>query len=558
MLKHLLIENYALIEKLDTGFRDGLTVITGETGAGKSILLGALSLILGQRADTRVLRNKDKKCIIEGTFNIEKVNIQEIFLQHDLDYDPTSFFRREITPQGKSRAFINDTPVTLQVMKLISERLIDIHSQHESLLVGTSDFQFHVVDGFANILEQTESYRSLFNHYREQKKQLETLEEAERNAKADIDYYQFQHDELDKAKLNAQEFERLEEEATVHRHAEEIIYNLEKTQYLLRDSDINTIDLINEVLSLIKPLSKFGSKYGELTTRIESLMIEAKDISGDVEGVKDAVVHDPGEAARLETRLDQLNQLLLKHKVRSIEELIGVKGQYQKKIHDNESLEEKIRELRQTLNRVEQKLNQKAAEISRARAGAIPGIRKEVLHNLKNLAMPHARFEIRHEPLNALTPQGKDKLTYLFNANPGGTLQELSKIASGGELSRFMLSIKSMISAKNLLPTIIFDEIDTGISGETSTKVANILDGMSKIMQVITITHLPQIASRGDSHLQVYKAVENGVTNTYVKNLIDDERITEVAKMLGGEKPTKVMLETAKELIFNFRNYSSK
>ncbi len=558
MLKHLLIENYALIEKLDTGFRDGLTVITGETGAGKSILLGALSLILGQRADTRVLRNKERKCIIEGTFSIEKVNIRELFLQHDLDYDPNSHFRREITPQGKSRAFINDTPVTLQVMKLISERLIDIHSQHESLLIGKSDFQFHVVDGFANILEQSESYKLLFYHYRERKNQLETLESAEKKAKADIDYYQFQYDELDKAKLDVQEFENLEEEAAVHRHAEEIIYNLEKTQYLLRDSDINSIDLINEVLSLIKPLSKFGSKYGEFAKRLESLMIEAKDISDDIDGVKDAVVHDPEEAARLESRLDQLKQLLHKHNVRTIEELIEVKHQYQNKILENESLEGKIRELKQELNRVEQELNKKAAEISRARANAIPGICKEVLHNLKNLAMPHARFEIRLDPIKELTPQGKDQLTYLFNANPGGSLQDISKVASGGELSRFMLSIKSMISAKNLLPTIIFDEIDTGISGETSTKVANILDGMSKKMQVIAITHLPQIASRGNSHLQVYKTIENGITNTYVKNLIEDERITEVAKMLGGEKPTKVMLETAKELIFKFRNYSLK
>ncbi len=558
MLKHLLIENYALIERLDAGFRDGLTVITGETGAGKSILLGALSLILGQRADTQILRDKNKKCIIEGTFSLQNMNIQELFELHDLDYDPISLFRREITPQGKSRAFINDTPVTLQVMKVISERLIDIHSQHESLLVGTSGFQFDVVDGFAKILEKTESYRKLYNHYREQQKKLALLVEAERNAKADIDYYQFQHDELEKARPDTREFKSLEAEASVHRHAEEIIYNLEKTQFLLRDGDINALDLLNEILNLSKPLSKFGSNYEALAARLESLLIETKDIANDIEGLKDKVVHDPGEAARLEARLDQLNQLMLKHNVRSMEELIAVKEQYRQKIHDSESLEENIKELTLSLKELEQELEKRAEAISKARKDAIPKIRKEVLHTLKNLAMPHARFEIKHELLNTLTPQGKDKLIYLFNANPGGTLKELSKIASGGELSRFMLSIKSMISAKNLLPTIIFDEIDTGISGETSTKVANILDGMSKNMQVITITHLPQIASRGNAHLQVYKKIEHGVTNTLIKDLDAEERITEVAKMLGGEKPTKVMLETAKELIFNNRNYSSK
>ncbi len=558
MLKHLLIENYALIERLDAGFENGLTVITGETGAGKSILLGALSLILGQRADTRVLRDKNKKCIIEGTFSLQNIKIQELFDQNDLDYDSVSLFRREITPQGKSRAFINDTPVNLQVMKTISERLIDIHSQHESLLVGTSGFQFQVVDGYAKILEQTESYRDLFNHFRAQQNELRVLEDTERNAKADLDYYQFQYDELEKAKLDPLEFENLEEEASVHRHAEEIIYNLEKTQFLLRDADVNAHDILNEVHALVKPLSKFGNNYEELSRRIESLMIESKDITDDIEGIKEKVVHDPGEAARLEARLDQINQLMHKHHLKSVDELIALREEYKQKIQDSDSLEEKIRELKKSLQKTEQELDKKAEEISRARTAAIPKIRHEVLYTLKNLAMPHARFEIKQERLPALTNQGKDKLTYLFNANPGGTLEELSKIASGGELSRFMLSIKRLISAKNLLPTIIFDEIDTGISGETSTKVANILDAMSKNMQVITITHLPQIASRGDTHLQVYKAVENGITNTFVKNLDKNERVVEVAKMLGGEKPTKVMLETAKELIFNFRNYSSK
>lgn len=550
MLKHLLIENYALIEALDAEFSEGLTVITGETGAGKSILLGALSLILGQRADTRVLRDQNKKCIIEGTFSLKDLPVRDTFDAFDLDYEDFSLFRREITPQGKSRAFINDTPVKLPVMKAITEKLIDIHSQHESLLVGTSSFQFDVVDSFAEQLDKLAEYRRLFDRYGESRRKLREMEEEERNSRTDLDYYRFQLDELEQAAPDPEEFRRIEEEISVLRNAEEIGYKLEKAMYLLQDSDINLNDQQNEAVSLFRSMEAFGKDYSQLADRLNSVLIETKDIATEVSSLRDKVIHDPEQTKLIEERLDQINNLMLKHNASDVEELLDIRDQYRERIEKTDSLEQKIQKQKQLIRQIAADLEIRAGEISDARAGVLPEIEKEVLCLLHDLGMPGARFRIKQEPLAEFSRHGKDDIGFLFNANVGGELQDLSKVASGGELSRFMLSIKSMISQKILLPTIIFDEIDTGISGETSTRVANILQNMSRTMQVVAITHLPQIASRGDSHLLVYKIVENGRTNTYLKQLNKEERIDEVAKMLGGEKPSRVMVETAKELIF--------
>ena len=550
MLKHLLIENYALIEELDAEFSEGLTVITGETGAGKSILLGALSLILGQRADTRVLRNQHKKCIIEGTFSLKDLPVKDAFDAFDLDYEDISLFRREITPQGKSRAFINDTPVKLPVMKAITERLIDIHSQHESLLVGTSSFQFDVVDSFAKQLDQLAEYHRLFDRYGEYLRLLEELEKEERNSRTDLDYYRFQLDELEEAAPDPEEYLKKEEEISVLRNAEEIGYKLEKAMYLLQNSEMNLHDQLNEAVSLFRSMETYGKDYTQLAERLDSILIEAKDIAAEVSSLSDTVVHHPDQAKLIEERLDQINNLMLKHNAADIHELLEKRDQYRAKIEKTDSLEEKIQARKQLIRQVAEELENKAKDISEERARVIPEIEKEVLRRLHELGMPGARFKITKEPLEEFSRHGKDDIAFLFNANVGGELQNLSKVASGGELSRFMLSIKSMISQKMLLPTIIFDEIDTGISGETSTRVANILQHMSATMQVVAITHLPQIASRGDDHLLVYKTVENGQTNTHLRQLNKEERIDEVAKMLGGERPTRAMVETAKELIF--------
>ncbi|MFP4691549.1 MAG: DNA repair protein RecN [Bacteroidales bacterium] len=550
MLKHLLIRNYALIEELDAKFSEGLTVITGETGAGKSILLGALSLILGQRADTLVLRDQNKKCIIEGTFSLKDLPVQDAFNAYDIDYEDLSLFRREITPQGKSRAFINDTPVRLSVMKAITEKLVDIHSQHESLLVGTSSFQFDVVDSFAGQLDKLAEYRSLFDQYGQSCRMLKEMEEEERNSRTDLDYYHFQLDEIKQAAPDPEEYQRNEEAMSVLRNAEEIGLKLGKAIHLLQDAEINIHDQLNEAVSLFRSMEAFGKDYSQLADRLDSVLIETKDIAAEVSSLRDKIVYDPDQARLIEEKLDQIRNLMLKHNASDIEELLDIRDQYQHKIEKTDSLEQKIKARKQLNLQIAEDLEVQAAEISETRARVIPEIEKEVLKLLQDLGMPGARFRIKREPLAAFSKHGKDDIGFLFNANVGGELQDLSKVASGGELSRFMLSIKSIISQKMLLPTIIFDEIDTGISGETSTRVANILQHMSATMQVVAITHLPQIASRGDSHFLVYKTVENGQTNTYLKQLNRNERIDEVAKMLGGEKPSRVMIETAKELIF--------
>ncbi len=554
MLTHLLIENYALIQKLDTGFSEGLTVITGETGAGKSILLGALSLILGQRADTRVLKDKSRKCIIEGSFSLSGIPIRDVFDSLDLDYDELSWFRREITPQGKSRAFINDTPVTLQVMRTLSERLIDIHSQHQSLLLGNSAFAYNVLDSYAGHIDTVNAFRAGYNQYQLLQQELRQSEEAEKSARADLDYYHYQLDELKKALPTPEEYRQMLEEAEIYRHAEEISHRLEKSVFLLQYAEPNLADTLNEIISLIRPLGRLNKAYDELASRLNSVLIESRDVASEAESLKDAVVHDPEQAALLEAKLDQVNKLLFKHHASDIDDLLATRDAFSLKIAGAVSLEEKIRELRKKVVEAEGDLQKQAEALSSARSRAIPAMEKEISEMLNELGMPGARFRVRREAAGKLPLHGTDRLDFLFTANTGATPREVSRVASGGELSRLMLSFKSMISRKNLLPTIIFDEIDTGISGETSHRVAHILHRMSHHMQVVAITHLPQIAARGTDHLLVYKTVEDGKTNTHIRKLTSDERIAEVARMLGGEKPTKAMEESAKELILNKLN----
>ncbi len=554
MLTHLKIENYALIRKLDTRFYDGLTVITGETGAGKSILLGALSLILGERADTSVLKDKTGKCIIEGSFNLENKDLRELFKAYDLDYDNISYFRREITPSGKSRAFINDTPVNLTVMRNIAGQLIDIHSQHESLLLGQSSFQFDVVDAYAQQLPDVSSYRQQFRKYLQKQEELDRLIEKERQARADLDYFQYQYDELEKAKLDSDEYRQLEEQISMLRHAEEIRFNAEKARFLLQETEQNVLDLLYEVKQLIQPLARFGESWEGIANRIESLHIETDDIASETNRICDEIEHNPEEAERLEAKIDVVNKLMMKHSATSIEELMATREDFKEKIESSTSLADQVETTREEVESLKATLQNQASIIALSRKKAIPEIEREVISLLKKLGMPGAGFQIRQEELNMLTSNGSDALSFLFNANVGGELEDIARIASGGELSRVMMAVKHIISQKKVLPTIIFDEIDTGISGETTNQVASILGDMSNGMQVITITHLPQVAAKGDVHLLVYKTVENEKTQTHLEQLDENQRVMELAKMLGGEKPSKHMVETAKELIFNKQN----
>ena len=556
MLKHLLIENYALIEKLDIDIEEGLTVITGETGAGKSILLGALSLILGQRADTRVLMNKERKCIIEGTFDISQIPINHLFEKHLLDYDLQCLLRREITPQGKSRAFINDTPVNLNVLTEIAAQLIDIHSQHQNLLIGETSFQFDVLDSFAGHFSLVASYRNFYQQMIQIKNELLQMQEQEKQSRSDLDYLRFQLDELDNARLNAEEFAQMEEQLQVLQHAEEIRTNLGKGAYLMDQAEENFIGGLNQVLQLIRPLARYSEKYLDLQQRLESVLIESRDVAREMDILISEVVYDPEKAGQLQQRLDLINRLLLKHNAPDIQTLEKIREDYRGKIEDIDSLEEQIRDLEKQLHQKREELMKQALIISEGRMKAIPGFERQITSLLHKLGMPAARFRVQCQQKEVPAANGTDAVSFLFNANVGGGLQEISRVASGGELSRLMLAIKSVISRKNLLPTIIFDEIDTGISGETGSRVGMLLQTIARNMQVITITHLPQIASRGNTHLLVYKMVENGQTRTSIKKTQPQERVEEIAKMLGGEKPSETMINTAKELIFNGMNHS--
>lgn len=548
MLKSLLIENYALIEKLDISFDDGLTIITGETGAGKSILLGALGLILGQRADTRVLHQKDNKCIIEGHFYIADLQMEKLFEENELDYESLTIFRREITPQGKSRAFVNDTPVNLNILKLFAEKLIDIHSQHQSLLFANSSFRYNLLDAFAGLTQKASGFRNQYAALLSDKNILIGLQEQEKQIRAELDYFQFQYDELYKASLIADELEEIEEELQILNNAGEIKFNIEKADYLLQNSPENILSSLNELISLFSPLEKYNPSYAEIFNRLQSSGIEMKDIADELATLKQDVADDPARAGELQQRFDLLQKLLHKHNVRTVEELMTLRDDFKKKIDGFESLEQDIERMTSRYSEKEKELLQLAGEISASRAKAIPGLQKQINSILKELGMPNGQFMVKQSRAKQMHAQGTDELDFLFSANLGAAPQELSKVASGGELSRLMLAVKSVISMKNLLPTIIFDEIDSGVSGEIGFKMGNILEKISHNMQVISVTHLPQVAAKGQKHFVVYKQIENHTTKTIVKEVTTRDRVQEIAQMLGGENPGPAVLQAAAEL----------
>lgn len=554
MLIHLFVENYALIEKLDISFNEGLTVVTGETGAGKSIMLGALGLILGQRADTQALLHKDNKCIVEGTFELSQIPIKDLFDLYQLDYDNLSCFRREITPQGKSRAFVNDTPVNLNVLKELADRLIDIHSQHQNLLLGNSSFQFDVVDSYSAHMQKVQEYRLLYAKWNTDKTTLNNLVAAEVKSRADLDYFRFLLDELEKSQLIENDYAQIESELEIIGNAETIKRSLEKAGFIFTGADFNIIAALNEAYQALKPIGRFNSAFLQLCNRVESVVIEIKDLSNDLSREAESVSFDPQRANVLQQRFDLLNKLLAKHNAKTIPELITIREELQTKIQAIDTLEGQIGELQKSIHQTEEELLTRAREMSRRRMEVIPQIDQEITAQCKQLGMPGARFVIHCTQLETPTTNGIDKISFLFNANVGGEPGEIAKIASGGELSRLMLSIKSSISQRNLLPTIIFDEIDSGISGQTANQVGMILEKISQSMQVLAITHLPQIASRGKSHLVVQKIIEQGKTRTEITPIGHEQRVAEVAKMLGGTNPSGAMLETAREFFLKSSN----
>jgi len=549
MLAHLSIQNYALIDVIEIDFYAGYTAITGETGAGKSIILDALSLILGQRADIQALPDTNRKCIIEGTFHIKNYGLQHFFEAYNLDYDDTLILRREINPEGKSRAFVNDTPVSLVQMKELGERLVDLHSQHQTRLINDERFQMLAIDSYANISGQVKVHAGLFAHYRDMKKELQRLIDHEKQAKADADYYNFLFNELENALLKENEQQPLEQELEKLNHVEQIKSTVSKAVYSLSNSENSINQQLNSVYNLLIQVAKFDSSLEENIRRLQSACIELKDISSEMEQIEEKIQYSPERFELVSQRLNEIYRLQQKHHVNTIDELLAIKHELDQKLQNISSLEKNISKMESLISQCEKDLMVSAQKISMARKKVFKEIEQKVVEIIQQLGMPNARVAIAHQLLPAVSEDGLDEIKFTFSANKGSELKEISRIASGGELSRLMLALKSIISRKKLLPTIIFDEIDSGVSGEVASKTGAIMKELSKDMQVISITHLPQIAGKSDFHYLVYKKEEKNTTFTRLKLLQPDERVEVLAEMLSGSNVSEAARKTARQLL---------
>jgi len=550
MLKHLSIQNYVLIEKLDLDFSNGLSIITGETGAGKSILIGALSLILGDRADSKVLRNADKKCIVEGTFDVSQAGIKDLFREYDLDYDSNTIFRREINPAGKSRAFINDTPVKLAQLKGFATKLVDIHSQHEKLLLYNPGFHLSVIDAFACNDELLNAYKYEYKQYKIAEVILEGLLQKEKSAIADLDYLKFQLNELQELSMIPDEYEELEEEAKSLSHVEEIKSGLQESINTL-NSENGVGDILSKAMSSLLSLKSYINEISNLYDRLNSVHIETNDIIEEIENIQDSTEYNPDRLLFVNERLDKINNLLHKHSLSNISQLIDLQHTLEKSLDKTSSLGEEIIEKQQQLEEFKINLTISAEKLSRGRKDVFLEIEDSINVLLRKMSMNDAQLSVRHKILNDFGADGIDDIELFLKANRGGVFTELGKAASGGELSRVMFAIKSAISKLTKLPTMIFDEIDSGISGEVADKMGVLMHEMADSLQVITITHLPQIASKANAHYLAFKESDSKTTRTSIKQLSNDERLDEIAKMLSGEELSNAALENAKELLKN-------
>ena len=549
MLKQLQIENYALIAKLDVHFSNNFSVITGETGAGKSILLGALGLILGKRADVQSLQNKDRKCIIEGVFKIDEYQLNSFFERYDLDYEDETTLRREISPNGKTRAFINDTPVNLTQLKELGSSLIDVHSQHESLLLNTVEFKFSILDSYAGNVGIVNEYQEHYAQLKEGKKALEDLLEQQKQSKLDTDYFQFQLNELMEANIQIDEQERIESELKVLSNAEAIKEKLYQASLSIGGEESSVIDKLRSITAELNSIREFSSELEEIAKRLDSAFIEIGDLSAEIENLQESVVYDAAKIQLLNDKLNLIYSLQQKHQVKSNEELLVIQQQLENKLQGIILIDESITTAENKVKSLEIKTSKLGTIISQTRRQAAPKLQAEILELLYMVKMPNSSLEIKIEPSEVPNQYGLDAIQLSFSANKGGALQDLSKVASGGELSRLMLCIKAITSKHKALPTIIFDEIDTGVSGEVADKMGVIMRKMGEKMQVISITHLPQIAGKGHNHFYVYKDEKGGITNSNIKKLNDNERVDGLAKMLSGAEKTDAAVENAKELL---------
>lgn len=549
MLVHLSIKNYALIDNLNVDFTNGFTCITGETGAGKSILLGGLSLVLGKRADLSSLRDKDKKCVIEAEFQIDKYNLESFFKDNDLDYEERTIIRREIQPSGKSRAFINDSPVTLDILTRLGSSLIDVHSQHQTLQLTDNDFQLKVIDALADNKSGLADYTAKLLLYKTTSKELSELIDFQKEANKEHDYNSFLLEELQAAPLKLGVQEDLEEQYEQLNNVENILELISSGHQLLNDEQVGIVSLLTELKQIANRLSGFGTQYADLNERVQSVFIEVDDIASELQNYQEGTEANPQVLEEINTKLQQLYDLQKKHGVQEVSELLRIREELSEKVSVTENLEADIEKKEKEL--VGQKVAlQKAADVLTAkRKKVIPQLKKQLEDSLKALGMPSATFKIELFKANDFKANGADGLTFLFSANKGGDYGELKKVASGGELSRIMLTIKSILAKYENLPTIMFDEIDTGVSGEISGKMGDIMQAMSKSMQVFSITHLPQVASKGDHHFKVYKLEEGAVTKTNMKQLNKEERVVELAEMLGGKELSDSAMAHARQLL---------
>ena len=550
MLRSLYIQNYALIEKLDISFETGFSVITGETGAGKSIILGAIGLLLGQRADMKAIRRGASKCVIEARFDISAYGMRPFFEENELEYDEECILRREVQASGKSRAFINDTPASLVQVKELGEQLIDVHSQHQNLLLNKEGFQLNVLDILAHNDAALEKYHSRYAGWKQTERELSELMELAEKSRADEDYIRFQLEQLEEAHLAEGEQEELEQEAEMLSHAEEIKAGLYRVEQSFASDEGGLLSYLKDSLNTLNNLQRVYQPAKELAERMESAYIELKDISQEVSSQGESIEFNPTRLDEVNDRLNMIYSLQQKHRVQTLEELIALTEEYRGKLSAITSYDERIAELTERKEEQYKQVKQQAEVLTKARAAAAREVEKQLAARLVPLGMPNVRFQVEMGLKKEPGLQGEDTVSFLFSANKNGVLQNISSVASGGEIARVMLSIKAMIAGAVKLPTIVFDEIDTGVSGEIADRMADMMQEMGEQnRQVISITHLPQVASLGQTHYRVYKSDTETSTATHLIKLSEKERIEEIARMLSGSSLTAAALDNARELL---------
>ena len=535
MLTALSIKNYALIDDLKVDFPEGFIIITGETGSGKSIMLDALSLILGKRADMSALRNKEEKCIIEAEFSLQNYEFQPLFQELDIDYDPQTIIRREILPSGKSRAFVNDVPATLEVLSRLGQVLVDIHSQHQTLALSDTSFQFAIIDAIANNKSLLTEYVQLHQLLKKEQKKLEELIEFQKNAKKEYDYNLHQLKELKSATLEEGILEELEESYEEASNIEDIKENVSESLYLLNDENIGILNNLRELKRSFSSLTEYKQLYRDLYERIESAFLELEDLASEISDIDESIEADPDNLEQISKQLNKIYSLQKKHSVATVEELIAIQQELEEAVSKTESVDIDLNKQKKIVEEQHTATLKKANQLHKAREKVIPALDKKLTNFMHELGMPNGRFSITLTATDTFFANGNDELSFLFSANKGGDFGQLKKVASGGELSRIMLAVKAIMAEHTALPTIMFDEIDTGVSGEISQKMGDIMKQMSQNRQVFAITHLPQIAAKGTYHFKVFKEDSKGKTTTHLKLLTEEERIIELSEMLEGK-----------------------